>query len=202
MLLWDFLQTPHLTLLSVTVRLFPCSSLFFQTHTHRRPLCPSGGRCVTDSCFKSHWGVICDPDTAAWLCLPLLVTCSTVFSPTATSWVSLISPIILWCPQLFVDPATVLSWCPPVSVPTPQRPWGNHYLWGKPLGVNRLWKQPRWHANGRGEVAQTRGSFGLWEAVFSFLFFNYLISPSVLPINGRSQSYFRPVRGEQTGKWH
>lgn len=46
-------------------------------------------------------------------------------------------------------------------------------MWGKPLGVNRSWKQPRWHANGAGKVAQTRVFSALWGAVF---FFNIITS--------------------------
>ena len=61
----------------------------------------------------------------------------------------------------------------PVSISHPQRPWGNHYLGGKPLGVNRSWKQPRWHANGTGEVAQTRAFFWSLRSCFFFFFFSF-----------------------------
>lgn len=112
---------------------------FRHTHKHKRPLCLSGGHCITDSCFKSHWGDICDPDTRVWQCLRLLLTCSTDFSPTATSRVSLISPIILLGPQLSADSNTVLCRCPSLF-PSPHL---------KGLEETIIWEENHWVWIGR-----------------------------------------------------
>lgn len=107
-------------------------------------------------------GAIFDPDTGEWQCLTLLLTCSIDFSPTAFSQVFLISPIILLNSALSRHYHCVIL----MSFPAPclyqhRRPWGNHYIGGKPLSVNRSWKQQRWHTN---RLVKWPKPEGLWSS--------------------------------------